>query len=352
MAPRLPTPALDNSGTRVAFSAATNVTGENPDRNLEIFLLDTAAGSLTQITNTLGRSNIVPAMSGDGTRIAFRSIVHPAGGSPGETDLLLYDRTAGTFTSFGRIPTVSESSALAFSRNGSRLAFASRADLRGENADGNGEIFLSDITTRMLTQVTRTTEGDNQSPVTNGDGTRIAFGSSANLTGENLDGNLEVVLFDVTTATATQVTQTTTGETNLPGALSEDGTRITVTHYTQKNSLDDGSELFLVDVANGTHTSIFGLASGTQTIGLGRMSADGARIAFRAPVFFPVPTPPNGSILAATCGSVVNDLVTLTALPETFQTNRELGDLCQTPRSVAARSASSPGWSPLRAAPP
>jgi Tol biopolymer transport system component len=256
------------------------------------------------MTNTLGRSNIVPAMSGDGTRIAFRSIVHPAGGSPGETDLLLYDTTAGTVTSFGRIPTVSESSMLAFSRNGSRLAFASRTDPTGENADGNEEIFLSDITTRMLTQVTHTTGDDNQSPVTNGDGTRIAFSSSANLTGENVDGSLEVVLFDVTTATATQVTQTPTGALNQPGALSDDGTRISVTHVERFG--EDG-ELFLVDVANGTRTSI------SRTFALGRMSADGTRIAFSAPANFPFPAPPSGSILAATCGFVVNDLVSLTA---------------------------------------
>jgi len=127
-----------------------------------------------------------------------------------------------TITGDGRSPSINA--------DGTRIAFVSDADLTGENPDGNREIFLFDTTTATFTQITDTTEFRaglplSFSPSINADGTRIAFVSSADLTGGNPDGNREIFLFDTTTTTFTQITDTTPGRSFSP-SINADGTRI------------------------------------------------------------------------------------------------------------------------------
>jgi Tol biopolymer transport system component len=133
---------MNASGTRIAFSASSNLTGENPDYNNEIFLVDTTTRAVTQLTHSTGNFNGFPAINANGTRIAF----------------------------------------------------ASAEDLTGENPDPNAEIFLVHSLTRAVTQLTHSTEGENLGPVINASGTRIAFPSFSDLTGENPDGNIEIFL--------------------------------------------------------------------------------------------------------------------------------------------------------------
>src|SRR5262249_3227257 len=81
----------------------------------------------------------------------------------------------------------------AINSDGTRIVFVSDRDLTGENADHNSEIFLYDTTTNSFTQVTNTTGGSlgfgNALPTISGDGKRIAFASDRDLTGGNVDGN-------------------------------------------------------------------------------------------------------------------------------------------------------------------
>jgi len=64
----------------------------------------------------------------------------------------------------------------------------------------------------------------NYSASINGDGTRIIFTSDQDLTGANQDHNQEIFLFDTTTNTFTQITNTTTYPNG--GNISEDGNHI------------------------------------------------------------------------------------------------------------------------------
>jgi Tol biopolymer transport system component len=66
-------PALDASGTRLAFVSDADLIGSNPDGNSEIFLLHTILGTITQITVTSEGFSSAPAINADGTRIAFVS---------------------------------------------------------------------------------------------------------------------------------------------------------------------------------------------------------------------------------------------------------------------------------------
>ena len=94
------------------------------------------------------------------------------------------------------------------SDDGKRIAFESRIDFTGENADGNNEIFVFDAASRKFIQVTKTQDikdpadatkillnVSNTSPVISGDGSHIVFTSNAKLTdAANDDGNQEIYL--------------------------------------------------------------------------------------------------------------------------------------------------------------
>lgn len=97
-----PIPFLSGDGTRIAFHTRNNLTGDNPEGHVEVFLFDTRTGVLTQITNTtvdykLGFAT-VRAINGDGTRIVFDSDVEVSGyNKNGNVDIFLYSTTTRSF---------------------------------------------------------------------------------------------------------------------------------------------------------------------------------------------------------------------------------------------------------------
>ena len=111
--------------------------------------------------------------------------------------------------------------------DGTRIFFRSSANLTGENADENSERFLFDATTGQFTQVTRTTapSSGGRAAAMSGSGTRIVFDSNGNFSGENPDGNSELFLFDSTTGAFTQITHHTVGLVFQP-KISDNGARI------------------------------------------------------------------------------------------------------------------------------
>jgi hypothetical protein len=114
------------------------------------------------------------------------------------------------------------------SADGAKIAFYSKANLTGENADGNYEVFLFDSTTSNVTQVTDTAGEGNYSRAASlsGDGTRIAFQSNADLTGNNTERKAELFRFDVATNTFFQVTDSSEMYDSREPSINGDGTRI------------------------------------------------------------------------------------------------------------------------------
>ena len=167
-----------------------------------------------RVTNTSEEGiSINPSISGDGRVIAFESTRDIAGA--GGTDHFRAIRAnvtvdAATFFQMGG----SRAVAPALSQDGSRIAFAAKDDPLGTNPDGNSEIFLLDGS--KLAQVTRTSPGDVANRVTNGnfqpsisdDGRFIAFASNRDLAGQNADGNLEIFIYDALASSFTQLTNT------------------------------------------------------------------------------------------------------------------------------------------------
>ena len=90
----------------------------------------------------------------------------------------------------------------------------------------NFEIFLFDTTSSTFTQITDTTGGSTFNPATNSDGTRIVFQSNRDITGDNADLNSEIFLYDVTTDMFTQISDST-GSGGFMADINADGTKIT-----------------------------------------------------------------------------------------------------------------------------
>ncbi|MGB7293422.1 MAG: hypothetical protein WBD99_14700 [Thermodesulfobacteriota bacterium] len=280
-------PSISSDGSRIAFDTALNITGGNLDGNREIFLFDTNTMMFTQITDTMGASNNDAVISSDGTSIVFDSTNDIVGENPEEvSELYLFDTNAMMFTQI----TDTEGEGLdsanlspTINSDGTRIAFETDNDLTGDNTDGNHEIFLFNTNTAATTQITDTTTGfGSANPSINSDGIMIAFQSSQDITGSNADGNLEIFLFNSNTVTFSEITDTM-GELNVSPVVNSDVSKIAFnsTADITGNNLDENSEIFLFDTNSAMFTQI------TDTTGEGnfantntRISSDGTRIAF------------------------------------------------------------------------
>jgi len=297
-------PSINAAGTRIAFISDANLTGGNLDGNREIFLYETTTvnpdgtlGGFTQITHTDASSNEEPAISADGTRIAFVSSANLTGGNPdGNFEIFLFvtttvnpDGTLGGFTQITNTIGSTSNEEPAISADGTRIAFRSRANLTGGNADGNREIFLFDAISGF-TQITQTINGTNREPAISADGTRIAFVSNRDLTGGNADLSSEIFLFNTATMGFTQITNTPPGSNNAQPAISADGTRIAFVSnrdLVPGGTTDLGSGIFLFDAttvnADGTLGAFSQITYTTDVAGFNgqpSINADGGRIAF------------------------------------------------------------------------
>ncbi|RZL39973.1 MAG: hypothetical protein EOP35_02255 [Rubrivivax sp.] len=178
--------------------------------NLGVRLYDTS----TQTFSGVVMPAVDVSMSGDGSRLAYASF---------SQSVRLLDVTSDTTTivspaggGYNQNPVLSA--------DGNSIAFVSSFDPLGQNGDGNAELFRYDVPTQTLIQVTHTGGASaSLSASISGDGSRIAFSSSADLTGGNADGNYEVFVYDLLAGSFQQLTDTLGGVFSGDAQLSEDG---------------------------------------------------------------------------------------------------------------------------------
>ncbi len=213
------TSRIDSFGSRIAFisdnATSTFMPRQNDDRSLEVYFFDVQERTIRQITDwaipldppfprpNYGAAIVNLEMSADGERMVFESFIDLAPGKDtgGEDQIFLYDDRSGemrqltgpgTIASYCVLPSISSDAALVACQNedglflidadsgaieqlfgpdgrpqlaklsgdGRMLAFESFLDLdpRLGNPDHGFEIFLLDLQTREITQVTNTTD--------------------------------------------------------------------------------------------------------------------------------------------------------------------------------------------------
>jgi uncharacterized repeat protein (TIGR01451 family) len=243
---------------------------------------------LRRITNTSEEgTSINPSMSGDGRIVAFESTEDIAGAGGFESFRAIRANVAIDPASFLQIG-ATRAPAPAISQDGSRIAFASRENPLGTNADANSEIFLYDGA--KLIQVTNTSPGDVASRIANGnflpsisdDGRYIAFSSNRNLANQNADGNLEVLVFDTIILSFTQLTNSSGSVGSSDAKISGNGAL--VAHIRDAGTAPSAKRDLLLQSRDGSSPSRV-LATDVQSLAMthGRaISDDGTRVVWAA----------------------------------------------------------------------
>ncbi|HEX3143474.1 MAG TPA: lamin tail domain-containing protein, partial [Pyrinomonadaceae bacterium] len=246
------------------------------------------SSTLRRITNTTEEGiNLNPSISGDGRTVGFESTEDVAGA--GGTDHFRAVRANITSDppSFFQVAG-SRFVAPAISQDGSRIAFASRDDLLGTNIDGNSEIFLFDGA--KLIQVTNTSPGSLANRITNGnfqpsisdDGRFIAFSSNRDLAGQNSDGNFEIFVYDSTASSFSQLTNSSGIVGFTDAKISGDGFTVA---YIRDNGATPSSARDLIKQPRVGLGPITLIGTNIQSLQMtyGRaISDDGARVVYAA----------------------------------------------------------------------
>jgi Tol biopolymer transport system component len=205
--------------------------------NLGLRIFDTATGSFSA---ALAGSVIAHSLSGNGQLVSFATF----GGGIGLLD-----------ASTGAITTILQDGAFgdtrpAISADGTRVAFTSTRNLLGQNADGNAELFLYDVGSASLRQLTNTTGGNARSAAISVDGRRIAFSSFSDPLGLNGDLNEEIFYYDLDDGLLAQATQTSGSQLfNFEPTLSADGATLAFTSNRRAGGGGNGPmQIFLQDL--------------------------------------------------------------------------------------------------------
>jgi uncharacterized repeat protein (TIGR01451 family) len=225
-------PAMDDEGDTIAFfSDGDLVEGQNADHNFEVFVAQVnsdGSPTLTQVTRTSRDINVLPSISGAGTRIAFVSDgdLDPDGdNTDGNQEVFLAEIEGGGQVNSILQVTDSEDSFSdqpSISKDGRFIAFVS-------DEDGNSEIFLAEIDgsghVSSIVRVTDSQDGINEQPSISGDGRRVAFVS----TGNAPQGTPQIFLIEIDTGTLessspTQITHDSAAKDQ--PAISADGARV------------------------------------------------------------------------------------------------------------------------------
>jgi Tol biopolymer transport system component len=234
---------VDASGRTIAFATTRDlIAGQNADGNSEIFIMDVDGGNLRQLTHTIGANehgtaHYLPALDYAGRRIFFVSLLFVDGNPIDATRIHVVNSDGtglGSFTSGfedgspsidarGNVYFVGASANLYRARPdgtgivrlgpdgvmangnertgvdaaGSRVAFTSQADLvPGGNPDGSREVFLLDIKTGAITQVTSTAAPGMgcRTPSLAASGQSVVFSCDGDLAGANADRNRELFI--------------------------------------------------------------------------------------------------------------------------------------------------------------
>jgi len=228
-------------------------------------------------------SLVAPAWSADGSRIAFVSSQDLAGGNAdGSEEVFLLDVPSGAVF---QVTDVFDGGFfdVALDADGTRVAFSSDLDLFGGNFDENREVWLFDVEAGAITQVSSTFGAGlgNASPSLSPDGLRIVFVSDQMLPdGSNADGNPEIVLFDADSEALFLVTDTV-GVVNRDPVLSGDGRFVFFVSDGDPAGLnpDRGDEIFAADLSLGLLAQLTGGADGA-IVGRPSPDASGALVAF------------------------------------------------------------------------
>ncbi len=242
--------SISSDGTRVAFvTSRSDLVANDTNNKLDVFVRDTVAGTTSRVSEPTGGGqgdfdSDSPALSSDGSMIAFRSLARNlvAGDTNLSRDVFLHALATGVTTrvsvSDGEAEATGGDSGIpSLNADGTRIAFESRAtNLVAGDTNNAWDVFVRDTSAGTTTRVSVADDGSQASDSSgaasiNADGTRVAFHSTAtNLVAGDTNVAVDVFLRDTTAGTTTRASTTDTGaqaagNSDAP-AINSTGTRI------------------------------------------------------------------------------------------------------------------------------
>ena len=240
-------PVISADGNRVAFDSNAQLTGDDPDSGVDVYVRDLGAGTTTLASvgpNGKGDDfSTHAAIDADGSTVAF---ITEAGNfdpqDPGsDLDVYVRDLTAGTTSLVSRgdgggPPGNDRSDAPSLSADGMRVAFESDASNLGTgDAAGLSDVFVRDLASGRTLLVSRDAagnpgDGHSTQPAIALAGNRVAFTSAAaNLGNAGAPGATDAFVHDLADGSTTLMSRADGAEgaagnasSSLP-ALSADG---------------------------------------------------------------------------------------------------------------------------------
>jgi uncharacterized protein (TIGR03437 family) len=225
-----------------------------------------------------------PSISGNGSRIVFES--NATIGDPNSTGFGVFVAEVTSPDPSAREIARSRAVAPAVAQDGSRYAFSSTDDPLGENRDGNSEIFYFDgaalrqITRTMPDSATERVEQGSFQPSISDSGILMAFASNRDLTGENPEHDFEIFIHDVATQQIIQVTAPEASYYSTDARLSGDGSCVAFAH--RKTDGGSHSDLLLFDRRSNSTRNIVSDVEGLKFTYGRAISDDGTRIVYSA----------------------------------------------------------------------
>jgi hypothetical protein len=242
-------PALSSDGGIVAFTSfATNLDPNDTDSDLDVYVKDLASGTLSLAsTSSAGikgvGENASPILSADGTRVAFQSFANLTPNDTDENvDVYVKDLVSGSTTlastNDAGVKADGSSGGPALSADGTKVSFVSTGtNLDSADTDSIHDVFVKDLVSgevALASTSTGGTKGNDINFFTTGlsdDGTKVGFVSMAtNLASGDDDAVLDVYVKDLTSGVLSLASTSSSGTkgngNSDPAALSGDGARV------------------------------------------------------------------------------------------------------------------------------
>ena len=297
--------SISADGRFVAFaSAADNLSDEDDDEFLDVFVRDLLTNSTTLVSRASGAAGAAgndfadePSISADGRFVAFISAARNFSDEDedGAGDIFVRDLLANTTTLVSRATTATGaagdrfSAAPSISADGRFVAFDSAADNLSDEDDEFVDVFVRDLHAQTTTLVSVGADGNSNDPSISAGGRFVAFRSdAANLSDQDRDGTDDVFVRDLQEQATTLVSVAGDGNSRGP-SISADGHLVAFESDARNLSDEDhdgNPDIFLRDVASGTTALVTGpvIDGGALEASI---SADGRLVAFEAEVSQP-----------------------------------------------------------------
>ena len=213
-------PSISGDGRFVVFSSNRSLVGSVAESRRSIYLIDTHIDLITKLTTAdEGVDCTAPKISADGSRVFYVRLNEGTLGDlvqherlTGESRLVLKN-VSGLELSVGR----------AVAANGSRIVYSATV------AKDDRELFVYDVASsngRQLTNLGSRTSDVPLSPTISGDGKRIAFATRRKVL-KTADGSVELYLLDIPTGEIMQVTNALSSATaEVISSLDFDGSKV------------------------------------------------------------------------------------------------------------------------------